>query len=1382
MHTIAFALVALLVCGYVILHSMFVSSLAKQPLCDFLSDQLETRVTMEGDIEVDWFNQVILNQLTIYDQHEDTLIYARRAMVAYEFLPLLRNHLVLNTCQLIDFDIHTYRQTADSAANYQFLIDALASKKNPDEQSFIQEFDLNTIHLHQGRMSYDVMDAPVNTNLPIDPNHIKITQLGGNLHVHDNELLIKRFHCLENETTIQAKQLKMALNAMDVLNAPAGEHLFLASVKNLELDATDFSARLDLEGTSDQITAHLKQLDLPNGHPQIPAISSIHAVATLTAHQLKNPADSLYLTLNLSDLRLVTDRYGRLRANGTLEGMPCELGLDMDLQSEHGSAELTARMKAQQTADGQAFLQRNFLLTGHCTSEGIDLSRITPKSAQLGAIALDVDFEIHHRPQSATAIACTGHLPKLNWLGHTYQDIQIDGSGQGKQFKGFVALDDTLVALHADFDIDRRQPRHHYKIDGEVSHLNTNALNLTHLNRLDSLSWSSNIHADIQAHKWQDAEIDVKLKDLKVCKGERQLELGTITCQGSPSHGHLDSQLARLYYNQRGRDKAYHIEGEVLPNNALLSLLDVEVEMSQEIGFMARADSLRHLKRLHVDVQKLKMQENLTFSSTLDVKDDEQGLLHPVLDLELSSPKHRISGTLKGHVTPQPLNVTLDPALLIYNKEKLQVNEARLWRNDEGHLELHDLCIEGANQKITAEGVWGGRDDEFMTISLNNFEIGQILSHSPKGYLHFSGCASGDLRIYSTDGLHITTKDLDIQDFTYIGERLGHASMDVDADLAIGQIAIGCDIQTDALHASTLTCDLQFDKEGYIDLNVKPDHLPLGFIHYWCGDILQQFAGSVTGDVRLYGDLDHLQLAGHPTVDGKFTHNIIGAHFHFNDVVKLQPGLIHLDHITMDDCHGHPMNVDAKVTHQFLHNFDYDVQINMPNTKQGFLVLDREPADGRMYWGQLYAKGTAQLTGRDGRHRMNLRVGTADKSWFYLSPRVMDVNPDNAAYGFLTFRDKEQIAGESTSQTQMADVLEDAPSTTDLVVNIQLEASEQCEVTVQMDPLSEDLLKGRGHGNLSIVYDPRRDIRLSGDYQITQGTYTMNIKPDLMRKEFQLRNTSHVQFNGVPSEAELSLDAFYNIPSVNLADLGPGITSMGSSSRRTAPVDCNMAVIGHLSAPQVQFGLEVKNVNEDIKTKVHNVIGTEEMINQEVLYLLLFSKFYTPQYVQTGESHTGSEVTAFASASITSQINQLLGHVSDSFRMGTNVRTDKGDFTDMEMDLTLSTRLLGDRLLLNGNVGYRDPANRLSTVGSNNSFIGDFDIEWLLTSSGKIRLKAFSHYNERDYSVNNALSTQGASIILRHDFFGLKDMWPWKLNHPSKAGEKTVKTAPKANE
>ena len=50
------------------------------------------------------------------------------------------------------------------------------------------------------------------------------------------------------------------------------------------------------------------------------------------------------------------------------------------------------------------------------------------------------------------------------------------------------------------------------------------------------------------------------------------------------------------------------------------------------------------------------------------------------------------------------------------------------------------------------------------------------------------------------------------------------------------------------------------------------------------------------------------------------------------------------------------------------------------------------------------------------------------------------------------------------------------------------------------------------------------------------------------------------------------------------------------------------------------------------------------------------------------------------------------------------------------------------------------------------TFVGDFDLEYILSNNGNLRLKAYNHFNDRNYYLRQALTTQGLGIIYRKDF------------------------------
>lgn len=1376
LHTIAGIVIVGVVVLYLAVHFNLAGMLVEHALEKELGEKLGTKVTVEGETKVDWFNQVVLDRLTLYDLQGDTLLHARRVLVAYDIWAILSHHLVLNTCQLIDFDIRTYRESPEDIPNYQFLIDAL-KKKDPDSQPFIRQFDLNSILLRQGSLSYHVRSKPhlaVNET-PIDPNHIQIEKLSANLHLHDERLTIKKFHCVERKTQFSINRSEVALNLAELRKRATDQELQLISLKGLEAENDMLTAKADARYTTQGLTLQLRELDLPYGHPRLKGIHELHASASLKLSQLERPLDSLQLEATIDEMHLRMDTLGQVNATGQLVGMPCQATLKGQLKCLLGEVSIDTHIEfPRKTIENASFEKRELILQGHCQTPRFAIGKLLPPKAELGNTAIDADFKVLRSPGKPLLLAINGDVRKLEWREHTFRDIELNVEGNLNKLKGFIALNDSLCSASANVDIDLSKKQRQFKVIGSVSHLNPNALKLTKVSMLDSVSISGLLNADVMASNFLDAEGSVLIDQLMIEKGEQRLELEPITFEGTARRGLLRSPIAIIDYERDKQNGNYHLMGGLPIANDLCDILALPFRMEKQGHFDLNIDANQNITRAHAELPSVDLLQGRHAAAVLDMTGDTAKTLFPTLTFVMSSPSHGLEGTLRGRVVIQPtLDLVIEPTTLLYNRKKpIKLTNAHIWSTPEGDIMVENFQMRGENQGIAAYGALGKDGDKRFLVSLDNFDLGPICSNLKKNYLHFGGQASGDIMINSHPSLRLTTDSLKIRNFSYIDTLVGDGSFNVDYQIAENAVEIKADIETHKRYHNHIECDLLMGKSDSIDLRCDTDHLPLGWLNNWTGNILQQLSGDITGKARLCGAFSRLDLEGTPDIDVRFTHNMIGAHFHIRDKVTLKPGLIALRNAYVDDCHGHPLTLNAKVEHTYLRHFLYDVTVDMPNNREGFLALDRKEQPGRLYWGQLYAKGHANLRGGNGKHRFNLNVGTTEKSCFFLSPYAQDIDPDQAAYSFLTFRDKAKLEQDTLSLKQDGNAeasvtkLEDR---TDLQVDLQINATEQCEVRLKIDPLSDDELIGRGNGNLSVRYDPTRDITLAGIYHITDGTYTMSMKGDVMSKTFQLQNTSKVSFNGVPSQAELDLECRYHIPSVNLNDLDQSITAVSGMSRSTVPVDCKMNVTGQLSAPKVSFDFELKNVSDQTNTMAQNAISDRQTKEQEVLYLLFFSKFFTPQYAQSSQSRNGSsELTSLASSSITAQLNQLLGRVSDNFSMGTNVRSDKGDFSDVEMDLSVTTHLLGDRLQLSGNLGYRDPAHRLGTMSNNTtSVIGDFDLEWLVNASGTTRIKAYSHYNERDYTINNALTTQGIGFIWLKDF--------GKLHYPKLRKQPTKK-------
>ena len=75
---------------------------------------------------------------------------------------------------------------------------------------------------------------------------------------------------------------------------------------------------------------------------------------------------------------------------------------------------------------------------------------------------------------------------------------------------------------------------------------------------------------------------------------------------------------------------------------------------------------------------------------------------------------------------------------------------------------------------------------------------------------------------------------------------------------------------------------------------------------------------------------------------------------------------------------------------------------------------------------------------------------------------------------------------------------------------------------------------------------------------------------------------------------------------------------------------------------------------------------------------------------------------------------------------------------------------------MNGNLVYRN--DNIAT----NKFIGDVDVEYVLTQNGKLRLKAYTHTVDK-YSLKTAQTMQGVGLVYKEEFNSvgelLNDYW-----------------------
>jgi hypothetical protein len=101
---------------------------------NLLSEQLKTDVHV-GGVDIDFFKTAVLQDIYIGDRQNDTLLFAERLAVDIGVLDLFQSEIFLNKIKLENAYVNLYKAEADSAFNYQFIIDNFSSTTPTDSSS-----------------------------------------------------------------------------------------------------------------------------------------------------------------------------------------------------------------------------------------------------------------------------------------------------------------------------------------------------------------------------------------------------------------------------------------------------------------------------------------------------------------------------------------------------------------------------------------------------------------------------------------------------------------------------------------------------------------------------------------------------------------------------------------------------------------------------------------------------------------------------------------------------------------------------------------------------------------------------------------------------------------------------------------------------------------------------------------------------------------------------------------------------------------------------------------------------------------------------------------------------------------------------------------------
>ena len=687
-------------------------------------------------------------------------------------------------------------------------------------------------------------------------------------------------------------------------------------------------------------------------------------------------------------------------------------------------------------------------------------------------------------------------------------------------------------------------------------------------------------------------------------------------------------------------------------------------------------------------------------------------------------------------------------------------------------LSVDHFDFSGGGQHIRANGLASVRATDTLELDLQRLDASYIVPFLlPEKTIKFNGLLTGRAEVTSLFKLPRFDTQIHIDSMGLNNCLFGDAEVDlhISDSLAFHADVYRGEWPKNARTVVALDGKALFDGTGTWCLDMTTDSVPLEFINHWTYAVLNDVDGSANGHVVVGGKKGMVYvLVCAQANNASLTLPWTGARYTIpKDTIILDTTAIIFPNVHLVDAEKHPVEVNGRITHtQF-----YDFNLNLHVDAHEALVFDNNRA-GDMIQGHVYASGHVDVTGPEQNILVSANARTSRHSSFRLSLDNAASAYESSFVHFVEHPDSTVTFNFGNAEENDLDNIDEPidDNTTETIdpslllparcqVKLNLDINPNLLFTLVLGERNGDIIQGRGNGALRLTYDtPSEDVSLLGTYALQQGTLSYTIA-NVIRKEFTIGDESTIVFSGNPSNPQLKVVAKYRAVA-NLRDLFGDEAEQLGTSRSNIPVLTVLHLTGPLSNPILSFDLEFPMSDQTIDQQVKQVINTDEMLMRQVIYLLVFGRFFTPDYITNARATTLNSTYSLLSSTVTGQINAWLSKLTTMLTLGVAIRTDgEGASSSQEYEAQFQLQPV-DRLVINGNVGYR-----YNDMVSSQPFFGDLDVEVLLTEDGQLRLKGYTHTVDK-YSLRQASTIQGVGLVWKKDF-----NWPEKKKKRVKSKE-----------
>lgn len=1436
----------------ILLHIPSIQTYIGGCVADALCDKFGTKVKI-GRVDLGFINRLILDDSYMQDKNGEQMLRVSRISVKINLLALANGQIEITSAQFFGLHANLYKATPEAKPNFQFVIDALASKDSTKQKTPL-DLQINSLIIRNGEISYRVLSRPSRPG-KFSADDINARNISAHIIINritDDSLNVKVKRIAFDErcgfklkslslsaiacrtkTKIENFKLELPATLIQIPSLQASYRMkngqiemptlqFDGSIKAPYISPSDLAVfvptltrlnmrpALDIQfnGTGSSLTVNKISINTTDGSLQLVANGGVKNYPAnpswyTNIDQLKagqQAISNIYAVATGKNVPNIIERLGNVQITGYVGGDKKNIASEGKLNTSPGNLTL-------------AFDKRGDKITAHMETVRFNIGSLVNDN-KLGHISANLN--VHG--SSKDNFAAQGRVYDFDYNGYKYRSLNLNATYRNKRLEGKANIDDPNVQLTAIGTFVNNGAKPNLQLKANIAHFEPNTLRLT--DKWQQTAFAANIACDIKGSDINNADGSIELHDFAMRGPETEYNINNVSVKTGYNNGNhfldVDSDFGTIdinghfSYNTIVRSVLNMVAAKLptIPGlthkpqrefndftlNASLNstewmnrLLGIPLEIHRPLNISGEIDDKNEKINLWCDVPSFTFNGNRFSDAFVNVESPSDTLKADIrikkladrgkymalhlnagasdnhLNTSLSfsnNERHPLKGIINSstvfakdeegvstaYIDVLPSRATIGdttwhvaPSSIIYSKNKLQVNSFSV---------SHD------NQMLAINGTATKSENDSLLVTLNDIDVSYVLNLVNFHSVDFLGMASGEARIAGAfSEKPLFSADVIVKDFKFETGRMGTLYANVGYNHEEGNIEINA-VAKDEDNRWTDINGYVSPKHNYIDLAIDAHRTRAEFMESFCGSFMDNVNADINGNVNVVGPLNNINLVGKAVVDGSVRLSALNTTYWMRgDSVTFVPDEIKFKGDTLYDRNGNIGIMTGSIYHKHLTNLSYALKVKAKN----LLAYDTHSFGDNTFYGTAYVTGDCDIKGKSGEVVIDIDAVPEKNSILVYNAA------DQSSIGstdFITWKDNnvEETDSTDTEHNNKVDI------STNIRLNFLINCNPNATLKLIMDEKTGDYITLNGDGVLRASYFNKGSFDIYGNYIVDHGVYKLTIQ-NIIKKDFTFQKGGSISFGGDPYNAALNLKALYVLNSVSLADLNIG----RSFSNNNVRVNCLMNITGSPNSPKVDFDLDMPNMSNDIKQMVYSLLNAEEEKNQQVLYLLAVGRFMaqnnnnnatgeTPQYSQTSLA-----MQSFLSGTISQQLNSVLSNVinSNNWNFGANISTGTEGFNNAEYEGMLSGSLLNNRLLFNGQFGYRDNANATT------SFIGDFDLKYLLFPNGNLAINVYNKTNDR-YFTRNSLNTQGLGVIMKKDFTRISDLFFWRKKEKTK--------------